>query len=232
MAAKNSIKEFTPNTYYHLYNRGVEKRMIFMYSQDYSVALSYLKTYLTPKDEKGLRSLLADPTSTSRQKDQALKMLRLNNFSDTLTLVSYCLMPNHFHILAYQTEEDTIDRFMNSFGTRYSMYFNAKYHRVGPLYQGLYKAVRVDTDEQFLHLTRYIHRNPIALASQGTPLQSYNYSSYPQYLDLSHAAWVHPEVILKYFQKSGRLGYLKFVEGVSEETYAPLLVNASLDNEF
>ncbi|KKU83817.1 hypothetical protein A2973_05540 [Candidatus Gottesmanbacteria bacterium RIFCSPLOWO2_01_FULL_49_10] len=231
MAAKNSVKEFVDRGIYHIYNRGVEKRIIFIDDQDRAVFLSYLKTYLLPKDDAALRAILANPTSSSKQKDQTLKLLRLNNFADSITLLAYCLMPNHFHLLVKQTEATTIDRFMNSFGVRYSMYFNRKYRRVGPLFQGLYKAVLVTTDEQLLHLTRYIHRNPIALASQDTLLQNYNYSSYPQYLGLTPTAWVHSEDILGYFQKSGRRGYQKFVEGISEETYAPLIVHACLDDE-
>ena len=85
---------------------------------------------------------------------------------------------------------------MNSLGTRYSTYFNRKYRRVGGLFQGVYKAVRVTSGEQLLHLSRYIHRNPIVLASQDHPLRSYTYSSYHQYLGLTHADWIHPEDIL------------------------------------
>lgn len=231
MAAKNSVKEFVQGGTYHIYNRGVEKRIIFLDDQDRAVFLSYLKTYLLPKDKNSLRAVLANPKSSSKEKDQALKALRLNNFTDSIALLSYCLMPNHFHLLVKQTEADTIDRFMNSFAVRYSMYFNGKYRRVGPLFQGIYKAVLVTTDEQLLHLSRYIHRNPIALASQDTLLQSYSYSSYPQYLGLTHTAWLHPEEILAYFSKSQKRGYQKFVEGTTEENGAIAIAKVILDDD-
>ncbi len=231
MPAKNSIKEFVPDSHYHIYNRGIEKRIIFIDDQDRAVFLSYLKTYLLPKDEDALHAVLANPDSSSKEKDQALKSLRLNNFADTFKLLSYCLMPNHFHFLVKQTEAMTIDCFMQSFCTRYSLYFNRKYRRVGPLFQGLYKAVRVKTDEQFLHLSRYIHRNPIPLASQGTSLRSYAYSSYPQYLGLNHAAWVHPEEILAYFSTSQHRDYREFVEGSTDETGAVIIAKVALDDE-
>ncbi len=231
MAAKNSIKEFTPDGIYHLYNRGVEKRIIFIDEQDRSVFLSYLKTYLLPKDEHSLQEILANPNSSAREKDHALKQLHLNNFFETITLLAYCLMPNHFHFLLKQTDATTIHHFMNSLGVRYSMYFNRKYRRVGPLFQGVYKAVRVTSDEQLLHLTRYIHRNPITLASQDLLLRSYEYSSYPQYLGFNRAAWVHPEDILNSFPNSGRRGYQEFVEGPSEESGAITIAKSTIDDD-
>lgn len=214
MSAKNSIKQFIPHSYYHLYNRGVEKRTIFQDKQDYFIFLSYLKTYLLPKETNKLHSILLNPASTSKEKASALKLLRMNNFTDDITLLAFCLMPNHFHLLIKQVEANTIDRFMNSLMTRYSMYFNRKYKRVGPLFQGLYKAVLVTTDEQLLHLSRYIHRNP---ASKGSALQSYEYSSYPVYLEVQKIEWVKSENILAHFSKSRLNSYQSFVENFDLE---------------
>lgn len=169
MPAKNSLKIYTPGGYYHIYNRGVEKRSVFQDKQDYEVFLSYLKTYLLPKDENSLREKLSDPTIGCREKDKILRLIRLNNFADEITLLAYCLMPNHFHLLIKQRSNIAIDRFMNSLSTRYTMYFNRKNNRVGSLYQDVYKAVLVQSDEQLLYLTKYIHRNPIHnLTTQGT----------------------------------------------------------------
>jgi len=152
MPARNSRKEYLENGYYHIYNRGVEKRIIFLDQQDYSVFLSYLKEYLLPKDEKGLRNRLFDPSISPRERDKIIKKLNLNNFSNEITLLAYCLMPNHFHFFIKQKSAGSMDKFMNSLGTRYTMYFNKKYKRVGSLYQGVYKAVLVDSDVQFLYL--------------------------------------------------------------------------------
>lgn len=131
------------NGYYHLYNRGVEKRIIFLDRQDYNVFLSYLKEYLLIKDIEGLQKQLADDSLSPQERDKILKKIRLNNFADSIMLLSYSLMPNHFHFFIKQTDENAIDTFMNSLGTRYTMYFNRKYKRVGKLYQGVYKAVSV-----------------------------------------------------------------------------------------
>lgn len=210
MPAKNRTKQYLENTYYHIYNRGNEKRPIFRDQQDYGVFLSYLKEYLMPKDEKKLQKKLADPLLTSRERNKIIKLLRMNNFANEIILFTYGLMPNHFHLLVKQKNANSIDKFMNSLGTRYTMYFNAKYKRVGSLYQGVYKAVLVSTDEQLVHLSRYIHKQ--TLASQGLALQNQP-SSYPEYLGKRKTEWVHPEQILSYFSKTNpSLSYRSFVE--------------------
>ncbi|TSC54144.1 MAG: hypothetical protein LiPW16_139 [Microgenomates group bacterium LiPW_16] len=235
MPAKNRIKQYIEKGYYHLYNRGVDKRSIFVDQQDYAVFLSYLKTYLVPKNEKELRKKLADPSISCKEKDKILKILRLNNFSDTLTLLAYCLIPNHFHFLVHQVLAETIDRFMNSLCTRYVIYFNRKYERVGPLFQGVYKALLVKTDEQLLHLSRYIHL-PV-LDSQGQALRDLREpqpSSYPNYLGEISQEWVKPEEILNFFKTNRHtypkdiLSYQSFVEDYKEEI-PEIITNLTLE---
>lgn len=229
MPAKNSQKLYIKDGYYHLYNRGVEKRILFEDDQDIGVFLSYFKEYLLPKDEVALRQRLGNSSTSPQEKDKILKILRLNNFSDKISLLCYTLMPNHFHFLVKQYQENAIDVFMNSLGTRYSMYFNRKYKRVGPLYQGVYKAVLIETDEQLLHLSRYIHLNP--LSSQGVALQelSQQPSSYAEYLGIRKTTWVHPEEILTYFSSTiSSLSYQAFVEGKEE---LPPIINSLLLEE-
>jgi putative transposase len=217
MPAKNSLKVYTENSFYHIYNRGVEKRQIFQDEQDYAVFLSYLKTYLLPKEEKQLQDKLANPTTSYKEREKILKLLRLNNFADEITLLAYSLMPNHFHFLLKQKPKNAIDRFMRSLGTRYTMFFNKKYNRIGPLYQSVYKAVLVNSDEQLLYLTSYIHRNPLPEkpASKGQISRVFfsQLSSLPEYLEQRQSRWVHPEEILTYFSKTNpALTYKSFVE--------------------
>lgn len=217
MAAKNSQKEYVANSFYHLYNRGVEKRIIFNDSQDYNVFLSYLKEYLLPKDHIGLQKQLTDPAVRWVKKDEILKLLRMNNFEGNITLLAYCLMPNHFHLLIKQREENAIDSFMNSLSVRYAMYFNRKYKRVGSLFQGVYKAVRVLSDGQFLHLSRYIHRNHLSLQEVVLQNLKEQYSSYGDYIGARKTQWVKTEEILSYFSKTNpRLSYESFVHMSSE----------------
>ena len=190
-----------------------------MDEQDYNVFQSYLETYLLPKDQNSLKNLLEN--GNPKEKDTARKLLRLNNFSDQIKLLAYCLMPNHFHLLIHQKEADSIDKFSNSLFTRYSMYFNKKYKRVGPLFQDLYKAILVQSEEQLLWLSRYIHRNPKD-SLQGSPLQSYKHSSYSEYLKNKTRKWIKSEEILSYFQSP----YKEFVEGhnLQPESLYPLLL--------
>ncbi|PIR80145.1 MAG: hypothetical protein COU25_01560 [Candidatus Levybacteria bacterium CG10_big_fil_rev_8_21_14_0_10_35_13] len=209
MPAKNSRKQYLENGYYHIYNRGVEKRKIFLDQQDYSVFLSYLKEYLLPKDEEALYKRLADPSISLMERDNIHKALRMNNFYEEITLLAYCLMPNHFHFFMKQKSAGSIDKFMNSLGTRYTMYFNKKYKRVGSLYQGVYKAVLVTGESQFIYLSKYIHKQAISL--QGEALQK-SPCSYGEYLGHRKTGWVHPEEVLSFFSKSNpNLSYQSFV---------------------
>lgn len=213
MPAKNSRKRYLENSYYHIYNRGVEKRKIFLDQQDYAVFLGYLKEYLLPKNEKALLEALSDPKTPIKEKDKILKLLRLNNFIDEITLLAYCLMPNHFHFFVKQKPAQSIDVFMNSLGTRYTMYFNRKYKRVGPLYQGVYQAVHVGNEPQFIYLSKYIHSQ--ALVLQGETLQDSQEqpSSYLNYLGKRKTEWVKPDEILAYFSRRvPTLTYQSFVE--------------------
>lgn len=226
MPARNSVKQYTENSYYHLYNRGVEKRDIFQDQQDYGVFLGYLKEYLTSKDENLLREKLSDTNLSWKEKDKILKLLRLNNFHEEIILIAYSLMPNHFHFLLKQKGANSIHKFMQSLGTRYTMYFNHKYKRVGSLFQAVYKATLVDSDEQFLHLSRYIHKQ--ALTLQGETLQ-HQPSSYPEYLGLRKTAWIKPDDILDYFSKINRkLSYQAFVQ---EEADLSIIQNLIIEDE-
>jgi putative transposase len=223
MPAKNSLKVYLENGIYHIYNRGVNKQKIFSEDKDYGVFLSYLKTYLLPKDEKGLYQRLLNPSISYQEKDEVLKLLRLNNFSDEITLFAYCLMPNHFHLLLKQNSPMAIDNFMESLGTRYTMFYNKKYKRVGSLCQAVYKAVMVNSDEQLLYLSNYIHRNPLPeYYKPRKDLITYlvkHPSSLGDYLDQRKTKWLHPEVVLNYFSKTNKnLDYASFVKQADDFT--------------
>ena len=165
-----------------------------MDQQDYSVFLSYLKEYLLPKKEKNLHERLSNPQISSVEKNKILKSLQLNNFNQEITLLSYCLMPNHFHFFVKQKSVNAIDKFMNSLATRYTMYFNRKYNRVGSLYQDVYKAILISSEAHFLHLSRYIHKQALKLNNQPC--------SYPEYIGLRKTSWINPDEILSFFSKT------------------------------
>lgn len=209
MPAKNIIKEYEPGGYYHIYNRGVEKRDIFQDEADYKKFIAFLKFYLTKPNLQG-RTL-------KDENDRTIPPSRANsNFSDEIQLFAYCLMPNHFHLLIKQVNERSMAHFMHSLITKYVMYFNKRNKRVGTLFQGKYKTVRITSEEQYTYITKYIHRNPLPSHPTGSDLEGladYKFSSYGNYLGLFKQSWVKTDDILSYFSKSNaRNTYQSFVE--------------------
>jgi len=187
MPSKNIVKTYIEGGYYHIYNRGVEKRGIFLDENDCKIFLHYIKLYLSPIEEV----LKAYPDNVRIKRFTRLSLAK------EVDLLCFSLMPNHFHFLVKQKNKDGIIKFMRRLMTSYVMYFNKKYQRVGTLLQGKYKAVNVDKDEYLLHLTRYIHLNPFELKSKNINFK--NFSSYKYYLGTEKASWIKPEEILDYF---------------------------------
>lgn len=193
MPAKNVIRIDVEDTYYHIYNRGVEKRIIFCDDQDYKVFLKYLKESLSPPPDR------KDLIKTLIFKEENFKGIpkQPKNLFNKLELIVYSLMPNHFHLMIHQIKKGNIEIFMRSLLVRYSMYFNKRYERVGSLFQGPYKSIIIDNENYLLHLSRYIHLNP----SENFKDLTKAYSSYAEYLGIRKTIWVKPDVILKYFSQ-------------------------------
>ncbi len=210
MPAKNSVKEYEAGGYYHVYNRGVEKRDIFLDEGDYKNFLGILKMYLVKPDLQGL-TLQADGSEKSMAPTKTP-----NNFADEISLLCYCLMPNHFHLMLRQNNDRSMSSFLQTIMTKYVAYFNKKYRRQGGLFQGRYKAVRISNENQYIYLTKYIHRNPLPdhpARSDLAGLQNYKYSSYGNYLGLFRQSWVKTDDIMSYFSKTNpRNSYQSFVE--------------------
>jgi putative transposase len=215
MPSKNIIKTYIENGYYHIYNRGVEKRDIFLDEQDYRVFLSYLKIYLSPQEES-VKDIKNNNNSDYKDKNKILsEIYTLNNFFNKIDLICYVLMPNHFHLELRQTNKKDIEIFMRSLITKYSKYFNKKYERVGPLFQGRYKAILIQSIEYLLHLSRYIHLNPLNILNHNMPLIAYPWSSYQIYVNDLSVNWLKKELIITNFIENGVFSislYKNFVE--------------------
>ncbi len=196
MPSKNLVKFYFPNSIYHIYNRGVEKRIIFEDEQDCNVFLSYIKEYLSPQGV------------TLRYRGLQGK------YYGEITLLAFCLMPNHFHLLIKQVDKNSIKKFTQSLFTRYSMYFNKKNKRIGGLFQSTYKATNIIDTEHLLYVSKYIHRNPSNIKVALTK----SHSSYSDYLGLTNTAWVNTKIVLDEFNKSSYMKhnnvktYKQFVE--------------------
>ncbi len=219
MPALNSLKQYVSSGFYHIYNRGVEKRDIFLDEQDYKVFLKYLRIYLSPKEKIIEEIKLRQDLSDEEKLENILKIIRMNNFYNKIQVFCFVLMKNHFHILLRQEGERDIESFMRSLITKYSIYFNEKYKRVGYLFQGRYKGILITKEEYFLHLSRYIHLNPLEILSNKNKLSDYCWSSYPAYLDIKNIDWLNKDLILSYFKEKQGFGfssYQEFVEGYKD----------------
>ena len=205
MPAKNVVKVYVENSIYHIYNRGVEKRKIFLDNQDYKVFLGYLREYLSPPPN--IEDLVKKSFTLKGRTFKGVAR-QPNNYFEQIELLAYCLMPNHFHLLIKQAHnKNSIKEFVQSVLTRYSMYFNKRYTRVGSLFQGKYKAIIVMDENYILHLSRYIHLNPATYTKNLISA----YSSYAEYLGVRKTSWIKTDVILSYFENQKSLPDFKKV---------------------
>lgn len=184
------------NSYYHIFNRGVEKRIIFSNERDHQRFLEtlYYYQFSGPKPQFSTRNRFKN-----------------NNFKNNpkiIEIICYCLMPNHFHLLIKQLKNKGIQEFMQKVINSYTKYYNTKHRRVGHLFQGAFKAVAVEKEEQLLHVSRYIHLNPHAAGITNT-LENYPYSSYPHYIGLSYDKLCESNIVLDLFKNSSE--YKEFV---------------------
>lgn len=179
---------------YHIFNRGVAKMQIFNNFRDYS---RFIKTviYYSIEGPKPKFSHFA-PTTT---------VLNTNNIVD---IICYCLMPNHFHFILQQKKDGGITEFISKLSNSYTKYFNVKNERIGPLLQGEFKSVYVDTDEQLIHLSRYIHLNPL-VGYVTKNLNDYRWSSYSEYKNPLDGKICAKEIVLSLFKSAE--DYVKFV---------------------
>lgn len=194
MALRKQI--FAPNEFYHLYNRGTEKRIIFREKRDYEHFLYLMYVCNTEK---------------------SIELRKIGkNFDRGETIVdigAFCLMPNHFHLLIHEKIENGISKYMHKLLTAYSMYFNKKYKRTGKLYENIFKSIHVNKDVYLKYLYSYIHLNPAKIIDKNWKenqnksvvnllnyVFDYPYSSLREYINLKFKI-LNPEQFPNYFKK-------------------------------
>jgi putative transposase len=138
--------------YYHIYNRGVEKRDIFLSKKDY---FRFLESMGEFNSVKPIFSLYWHNQKKRRQ-NVGVRHLRTRKLVE---IICYCLNPNHFHLILKQVTKNGISEFMKRLGGGYTNYFNHRYKRSGVLFQGKFKSVHIDSNAQLLYLSAYINRN-------------------------------------------------------------------------
>jgi len=200
--------KFVNAAYYHVYNRGVEKRKIFLNQSDYQ---RFLDSILVFNSIEPLhRHFSTNPTAEAkpRRNDELVK------------IVAFCLMPNHFHLLLKQENNNGISKYLHKLLTGYTMYFNKRHDRTGVLFQGVFKSKLVNDDPYLLHLSRYIHLNPLEILgvdranedAVDQSLRQYPWSSYRDYVgNKCNGGIIECENDIVLAQCGGKKGYRRFV---------------------
>lgn len=183
--------------YYHVFNRSINKEPIFVRNRDCRRALetfSYYRFLNTPVRLSYYLSL--GPT----RRQEIVRSLG-ENATTFIDIITYAFMPNHFHFLLRQSVENGISRFLSLFQNSYSRYFTTKYERMGHLFQGQFRVVRIEDEEQLVHVNRYIHLNPYTsfVVKSFEELELYPYSSFPEYLNRHLKSICSKEIILSRF---------------------------------
>lgn len=182
--------ECQPGELYHVYNRGVDRQPVFFDRNNYAHFLRLLRRELIGED--GTPAQQAEDTSRHRNAD----------------VICYCLMPNHFHLVLRPLTNDLSHR-MGQLGKSYTQAINNRLARFGPLFQGRFKAIHVDQEEYLLHLTRYIHLNPVRAGLTHDPAL-WEFSSYQEFIGQRSGTIPSPHSILQNVGGADR--YKSFVE--------------------
>ena len=208
------------NYYYHVYNRGVDKRKVFLSNTFYYRFIRGLFEF---------NDLNAALNFSWRMRKENYRGSASIIREQLVDIICFCLMPNHFHLILKQKRKEGIAKFMQKIGTGYTMYFNQKCQRTGSLFEGRFKAILIEGDEYLTHLSRYIHLNPVGLVESGWKekgvknwqkvgrfLKQYKWSSYLDYLGKDNfTSIINKKFLLGYF-KSGE-EYRKFVRSWAEK---------------
>lgn len=204
--------KFAENKIYHIYNRGVDKRDIFMKDEDYFRFIHSL--YELNSVDMVFNSGFNCNNGLEIKNIKPRKLL--------VEILLFTLMPNHFHLILRQKREKGIERFMHKLGTGYTLYFNQKQERSGSLFQGRYRAKIVESDSYFTHLPFYIHSNPLKLNYGGSTsiefLENYKWSSFQDYIGKkNYPLVINRDLLLEYFKneenyKKEFINWLNYME--------------------
>ena len=213
----NRPHKFAPGEYYHIYNRGTDKREIFLDIHDYHRFIILL--YLCNNSEA------LDLQKLFREGRSFTELFEIENNNPLVAIGAWVIMPNHFHILIREKTAGGISSFLHKLKTSYCSYFNKKYDRKGSLFETTFKAEHANTDNYLKYLFSYIHLNPVKLIDPAWKengirdfndsykfLQNYEYSSYLDYLGVDRIQG-------KIIDKVALPGYFKDKDAVETEIF-------------
>jgi putative transposase len=203
--------KIAPGEHYHIYNRGINKQKIFLDESDYTrflFCLLYFQSGIT------FNNLGYYVFNFKKNKKFNLSADTLSKIFSTryVELVNFCLMPNHFHLTVFEKNEKGIATYMQRVLNSYTKYFNTKYKRTGHLFQGPYQAVYIEDNEQLLHVSTYIHKNPKEVwGFNNSELISYPWSSYQDYVVNNRwDVFLKLDIVLGQFKN--KVEYIDFVK--------------------
>lgn len=231
--------------FYHLLNRGVDKREVFLDDQD---RMRFVHNLFEFND-------IAPATAHQDRKFSNVKMsdIGCRTFGDEgcnerkerellVQLHAFCLMSNHYHLLVSPLVEDGVSKFMKKLNMGYAKYFNERYERSGALWQGKYKSVPIETDAHFLYIPFYIHFNPLDLTSHkkwreqnisdkqkaAEHLKKYRWSSHLDYLGIKNfPSLTQRDELAEIFKESG--GYKKLVNSMLKDLSTEEIKSVTLE---
>ena len=187
---------FVENEFYHIYNRGVDKRSIFSDKND-------LERFFQSMQEFNVIEPIGSIYENSFNKEKIGQKTH-----PLVKFIAYCLNPNHFHFILTQVEDRGIEKFMHKLGTGYTKYFNEKNSRSGALFQGRFKANHINSNEYLLHASVYVNLNYKVHRLQKS--KNIYRSSWDEYLNSDLGGICSKEMILGQFKSEKR--YVDFAE--------------------
>jgi REP element-mobilizing transposase RayT len=196
---------FVSGNFYHVYNRGVDKRSIFMDQED---LLRFLKIMKIFNSIQNIGSVYEN--SFKEQKDSSRKITLKQQSKPLVNFTAFCLNQNHFHFILEPLVDNGIQKFMHRISTGYTNYFNEKYKRGGSLFQGPYKAIHIDTNEYLLHLSAYVNLNDKVHKEKNKEwMKKFTVSSFGEYTNKNiNKEFCCKNIILRQF--SNKSEYRKF----------------------
>lgn len=164
--------------YYHICNRENNKQSLFIEEKDWIRFLFLIIFLQSPIIFYNI----------GRHVSYFVRHRKFNIFNDVLKnryveLINFCIMPNHFHITAREIKKGGISKYLQRLQIAYTKYFNTKYGKSGHLFQGAFRSIHIENNEQLLHLSAYIHRNPREISKNKDKEEKYYWSSYQDYIN-------------------------------------------------
>lgn len=206
MSGRNHF--FLTNNIYHVYNKTIEQKRIF---DDQEICKKFLDILTYYRSSQSLLRYSNFQNLSSELKIQYEKKI-FDGRTYRISILSYCLMPTHFHLLIKQKQENGISFFISQILNSFTRYQNIKNERVGPIFLHPFKSKYIQTEEQLKHVSRYIHLNPFSsgIVKEKTELEYYSWSSFGHYLSQKNDSISEIKFILSLFNND-KTRYKKFV---------------------